>query len=67
MLGENLRALVESLTWFEMELLIGEKLSIGGKPVLGENLRAVVESLTWFEMETSVLWETIYRRKTCVM
>lgn len=31
MLGENLRVVVESLTWFEMELLFCEKPFVGGK------------------------------------
>ena len=45
---------VESLTRFGMEkLLLYEKPSIGGKPVLGENLRAVVESSTRFGWRNS--------------
>ena len=41
--GENLRAVVESLTWFGMEkLLFYEKPYVGGKPLLGENLLAVI-------------------------
>ena len=37
-LGENPRAVIESLMWFGMKLLFYERLSVGGKPSLGENL-----------------------------
>ena len=44
LLGENLQAVVESPTWFTMELQFCGNQLIGGKPMLCENLRAVVES-----------------------